>query len=137
MLSKKAKYGLRALVHLAHKYGQGTTLISQLAQDEKIPKKFLEIILLDLRKHGILQSQKGKGGGYQLNKAPEEINLGDVIRILDGPLAPIPCVSKTAYARCADCRDEKTCEIRRVFQQVRDAISVVLDGKTLADMANT
>lgn len=134
MLSKKAKYALQALIQLAREYKQNPVLISELAQRERIPKKFLELILLDLKRHGILQSKKGKGGGYFLGKPPEAIAMGQVIRILDGPLAPLPCVSQTAYMKCEECRDEKTCSIRMVMQQVRDSTAGILDGTSLADL---
>ena len=134
MLSKKAKYALQALLQLAKEYNQGPTLISELARREGIPKKFLELILLDLKRHGILQSKKGKGGGYFLGKNPQAIFLGQVIRVLDGPLAPIPCVSQTAYMKCQECKDEKTCGIRLVMQEVRDATAKILDSTSLADM---
>ncbi len=134
MLSKKAKYALQALQYLAQEYEHGPTLIAELARKEKIPKKFLEMILLDLKKHGVLQSKKGKGGGYFLGKSPAEINLGYVIRVLDGPLAPLPCVSQTAYMKCQECHDENTCGIRLVMKEVRDATAAILDGTSLADM---
>jgi Rrf2 family protein len=134
MLSKKAKYALQALLQLAREIGQSPVLISELAQRERIPKKFLELILLDLKKHGILQSKKGKGGGYFLGKAPQAITMGQVIRILDGPLAPLPCVSQTAYMKCQECKDEKTCGIRMVMKEVRDETARILDGTTLADV---
>ncbi|MBI3950339.1 MAG: Rrf2 family transcriptional regulator [Acidobacteria bacterium] len=134
MLSKKAKYALRALLALARENEHEPVLISDLADREGIPKKFLELILLDLKKQGILQSKKGKGGGYFLGKAPEAINLGYVIRVLDGPLAPLPCVSQTAYMKCEECEDETTCGIRIVMKEVRDATARILDGTSLADV---
>ncbi len=134
MLSKKAKYALQALLQLAKEYEQGPILISELARRERIPKKFLELILLDLKNHGVLQSKKGKGGGYFLGKAPQAIYVGQIIRVLDGPLAPIPCVSQTAYMKCQECHDEKTCGIRLVMQEVRDATAKILDNTSLADM---
>ena len=134
MLSKKAKYGLKAMILLAQHYEQGPLLISEIAQKEAIPKKFLELILLELKKQGILHSKKGKGGGYTLAKSPEMIKMGHIVRILDGPLAPLPCVSVTAYAKCQECRDEKTCGIRIVMKDVRDAIAHILDGTSLADV---
>ena len=134
MLSNKAKYALRALFALSEKYNEGPTLISDLAEQEGIPKKFLELILLELKNHGILQSKKGKGGGYFLGRTPDLIRLGQVIRILDGPLAPLPCVSQTAYRRCDECDDELTCGIRIVMKEVRDATAKVLDRTTLADV---
>ena len=134
MLSKKSKYALKALTILAKEYGQGPVLISDIAQREDISRKFLEIILLELKNAGILQSRKGKGGGYSLVRHPRQISLGHVIRVLDGPLAPLPCVSRTAYVRCRECRDERTCGIRMVMKQVRDATAQILDSTTLADM---
>ena len=134
MLTKRAKYALRALLYLADRQADGPVLIARLANDELIPKKFLERILLDLNKHGFLQSRKGKGGGYSLAKGPDHIMIGDVIRLMDGPLAPVSCVSKTAYARCQDCRAEATCAIRPLMKEVRDAIALIVDNTTLATM---
>ncbi|HVN64960.1 MAG TPA: Rrf2 family transcriptional regulator [Candidatus Binataceae bacterium] len=134
MLSNKAKYALKALTVLAKEYGQGPVLIAEIAHREEIPPKFLELILLELKNQGVLQSKKGKGGGYFLARKPDQISVGHVIRILDGPLAPLPCVSKTAYMRCHECRDERTCGIRIVMKQVRDATAKILDSTTLADM---
>lgn len=135
MLSSKAKYGLKAMVHLARREGEGSVLISDIAEAERIPKKFLDAILLDLKNHGFLASKKGKGGGYTLARPAARIRVGDVVRVLDGPLAPVPCVSRTAYRRCVDCEDEGACVIRAVMQDVRDAISNILDNTSLADMA--
>lgn len=134
MLSKKAKYALRALLALAKEYGQGPVLIAELAERERIPKKFLELILLDLKNEGLLQSKKGKGGGYALGKAPAKITVGQVIRALDGPIAPIPCVSQTAYVKCDECPDETTCGIRLVMKEVRDATARIVDHTSLADV---
>jgi Rrf2 family protein len=134
MISKKTKYGLKSLLYLARKYDQGPILISDLAHEERIPKKFLELILLALKNNGILQSRKGKGGGYYLGKSPREISVGNVIRILDGPLAPVPCVSRSAYAKCYECQDEWSCGIRLVMMDVRVAITNILDKTSLADM---
>jgi Rrf2 family protein len=133
MLTKKTKYALQALLSLARDYGRGPVLISELAEKERIPKKFLELILLDLKNSGLLRSKKGKGGGYMLAKPPSEITFGHVIRMMDGPLAPIPCVSQMAYQRCEECRDELTCGIRFVMKEVRDASAKILDSTTLAD----
>ncbi len=134
MISKKTKYALKALIYLAWEYDKGPILISDLAKEERIPKKFLELILLTLKNHGILQSKKGKGGGYYLGKHPREISMGQAIRILEGPLAPVPCVSETAYAQCDECDNEQTCGIRLVMKGVRDAIAGILDGTSLADV---
>jgi Rrf2 family protein len=132
VLSRKSKYGLKALLVLAQETGRGPVLISELARRDAIPKKFLEAILLELKRRGIVQSRKGKGGGYFLSRKPSEITFGDVIRVLDGPLAAVPCVSQTAYARCAECVDERTCGVRLAMKQVRDATAAILDRTTLA-----
>ena len=134
MLTSKAKYALRALLYLARSGDRGPVLIADLARDEKLPRKFLERILLDLKQSGILQSRKGKGGGYLLGRTPDKISLGQVIREMDGPLAPVPCVSQTAYGRCKECASEADCEIRLVMKDVRDSIAAILDGTTLADL---
>lgn len=134
MISKKTKYGLQALLALARDYGHGPLLIAELAQREGIPKKFLEYILLQLKNAGVLQSRKGKGGGYALAKPPGEISVGSAIRILEGPLAPVACVSETAYQRCTECHDEATCGIRLVMKDVRDAMTEILDHTTFQDM---
>lgn len=134
MISNKTKYGLHALLYLSQKYNQGPVLIADLAREERIPKKFLELILLDLKNHGILESKKGKGGGYQLARHPSEIKFGQVIRILDGPLAPVSCVSQTAYKSCKECKDEQHCGIRLVMKDVRDAMANILDKTSLADV---
>jgi Rrf2 family protein len=135
MLSKKAKYGLTALIHLAKKQDGGPVLISNLAKKGKIPQKFLELILLELKREGILQSKKGRGGGYSLARPAELIRIGQVIRIMDGPLAPIACVSETAYEKCAECIDEKKCAIRNVMKKVRDSIANILDATTLSELS--
>jgi Rrf2 family protein len=134
LISKKTKYGLKALIYLARQYDQGPILIADLARDENIPKKFLEAILLALKNSGILQSKKGKGGGYFLGKLPKDITFGQAIRVMEGPLAPVPCVSETSYAKCTECGDESTCGIRFVMKDVRDAMARILDSTTLADI---
>ena len=131
MLTRKSKYGLKALLVLAEAADQGPMLISELADRQKLPKKFLEAILLELKRHGILQSKKGKGGGYFLHRDPSEITLGQVIRVLEGPLALTPCVSQTAYMKCEECVDEETCGIRLAMKEVRDATAHILDNTTL------
>jgi len=134
MISKKTKYALKALRHLAGQPSSHPVLISDLAKAENIPKKFLEFILLSLRKGGILQSRIGKGGGYYLAVAPAKVSLGSVVRILEGDLAPVQCLSETNYARCEECDDEATCGIRLVMVDVNKALAQVLDSLTLADM---
>ncbi|HPR62689.1 MAG TPA: Rrf2 family transcriptional regulator [Thermoanaerobaculia bacterium] len=132
MLSRKAKYGLKAILYLAQVHGKGPVLISDLAAAERIPKKFLEQILLELRKQGLLFARRGRGGGYELARPPRDITMGSVIRILDGPLAPVSCVSQTAYRPCEECLDAKSCGIRLVMQDVRDAMADILDHTDLA-----
>jgi Rrf2 family protein len=134
MISKKTKYGLQALLLLAREYGRGPLLIADLAEQEGIPKKFLEYILLQLKNAGLLQSRKGKGGGYSLAKPPNDISVGRAVRILEGPLAPVPCVSVMAYQKCQECQDEHSCGIRLVMKDVRDAIAKVLDNTSLQEM---
>ena len=119
---------------LAQLYEEGPVLIADISKSQLIPKKFLELILLELKRHGLLQSKKGKGGGYFLAKNPEAITLGQIIRFLDGPIALVPCVSQTAYVKCDDCEDESTCGIRLVMKEVRDKMGRILDGTTLADV---
>ncbi|MBD2702282.1 Rrf2 family transcriptional regulator [Spirosoma sp. BT702] len=135
MISKKAKYAIKALKALTKAYGSGPVLIAQISEQESIPKKFLESILLDLRNHGILQSQKGKGGGYLLRVEPDRVNLAQVIRIIDGPIAPTPCVSLNFYVRCDDCVDEATCALRPIMLRIRDANLAVYEKTTLTMLA--
>jgi Rrf2 family protein len=133
-LSKRGEYGLRAMIYLARNAGQdGRLTISQIAEGENIPGKYLEQILLSLKNAGLLQSKMGTHGGYYLAQPPEEITLGQIKRILDGPIAPIRCVSQMAYEQCG-CPDPETCGLRLVMKDVRDAISEILDDRTLADM---
>ena len=134
VLSRKSKYGLKALLVLAQHGSTRPVLISELAEREAIPKKFLEAILLELNRHGIVQSKKGKGGGYFLRRSPDEITFGEVIRALEGPLALVPCVSQMAYTKCVECVDERTCGVRLAMKDVREATSQILDHTTLADI---
>ena len=134
MLTKKGKYGLKAVVHLARLSPGESALIADIAEANMIPKKFLDSILGELRNAGILRSKKGKGGGYMLARPAENIMVGDIVRALDGPLAPLPCASKAAYVPCDDCVDKATCTVRLMMIEVRDAIVEVLDHRTLADM---
>ncbi|MDZ7800818.1 MAG: Rrf2 family transcriptional regulator [Trueperaceae bacterium] len=138
-LTQKAKYALKALAHLARAYPEDgappqPVLGARIAEGETIPPKFLEGILADLKRHGYLQSRKGRGGGYWLSRPPEQIHLGAVIRIFEGPLAPIPCVSKRYYAPCPDCANEADCEVRRTMLDVKKAILGVLDRTSLRQM---
>jgi Rrf2 family transcriptional regulator, cysteine metabolism repressor len=135
--SKKSEYGLRALLELTRAYGSTTLQRHDIAVRQHIPLEFLEQILLALKRAGLLSSKRGAKGGYHLIKQPKEISLGHVIRILDGPLAPIGCVSKTAYQKCSDCPYAKRahCPVQQVMGSVRDAIADILDNYTLADFA--
>ncbi len=134
MLSKKAKYALKALLYLTKNAEKGLILISDISERERIPRKFLEAILVDLKTQGLLQSTRGKNGGYALVKDPSQISVGNVIRMIDGPLAPIPCVSHLYYRKCDECVDEVTCEIRIVMKKVRDATANILDTTYLTDL---
>lgn len=134
MLSRRSKYGLKAILTLARESGAGPVLVSDLAARDAIPKKFLEAILLDLKRHGLVHSKKGKGGGYFLGRSPHEVTAGAVIRALEGPLALVPCVSQTAYTRCVECVDEQTCAVRVVMQEVRDSTARILDNRTLFEI---
>jgi Rrf2 family protein len=134
MLTKRAKYALQALVQLARDKSGEPVRIETLASRGRIPKKFLEGILLDLKNGGLLSSKKGKGGGYSLETSPEKISVGEVIRLIDGPLAPLSCVSKTAYAPCEDCEDVDSCGIRMVMRQAHDASMAILESAYLSDM---
>jgi Rrf2 family protein len=132
VISKKAKYAIHALVKLAREREKGPILISEISKEGNIPKKFLEAILLDLKRAGILNSKKGKGGGYYLIKKPEDVTMAEVLRLFDGALALLPCVTYKYYERCEECVDEQTCGIRRVMQQVRDETVRILKDSTLA-----
>ncbi len=134
-LSKRGEYALRALIDIGIAREQGRDLlpIRELAERERIPVKFLEQILLQLKEAGFLESRRGKKGGYLLRKAPKSIRIGDVVRLIDGPLAPIPCVSKTAYAPCS-CPDEDHCGLRMLMLDVRNSIAEHLDRHTLEDV---
>jgi Rrf2 family protein len=135
MLTQKAKYAVRALAALAEAPRDAPLPIQQIAERARAPHKFLEAILLELRRHGMLASRRGKAGGYVLARAAADIRLGDVIRAIDGPLAPIPCASLGFYRPCTDCEEPETCSIRKVMREVRDATAKVLDHVTIADMA--
>jgi Rrf2 family protein len=134
MITKKAKYAMKALIYLSKKKKGEHALISDISEDEMIPKKFLETILLDLRKAGFLGSKKGKGGGYYLIKAPEDISMADVIRLFEGAIALIPCVAHKYYEPCEECIDENTCSIREVFSIIREQTVATLKENSFAEM---
>jgi Rrf2 family protein len=132
MLSQKARYALRALFVLGERDGDEPVMIADIAEEANVPRKFLEQILLEMKRRGIVHSTRGKFGGYELGRKPEEIAFAEVIRVMDGPLALAPCASRTAYRRCDDCDDETTCAIRKVLLNVRDATAEILEHHTLA-----
>ena len=134
MLSKKTKYGLKALTFLARQESNIPIQIDEISKRENISQKFLEIILLSLRKTGILGSKKGKGGGYYLIKDPSEIFMTDVIRVLEGPIAMLPCVSLNFYEKCDDCPDENTCSVHKLMLQVRDSTLRIFRNTSLEDL---
>lgn len=135
MLSKKTKYGIKALAYIAKREDRKPVQTAEIASSENISHKFLESILLDLRKSGFLGSKKGKGGGYYLIKSPKEIMMTDVIRVLEGPIAMLPCVSLNYYERCEDCPNEANCCVHALMIQVRDSTLKVLGKNSLADIA--
>lgn len=136
MLTKKGKYGLKALVDLANLQSGESAFVTDIAARNNIPKKFLDAILLELRKDGILRSKKGPNGGYGLAKPASDITIGQVVRALDGPLAPIRCASRTAFEPCDDCADPVNCQVRLSMTEVRDAIAGILDSMTLDQFVN-
>ena len=135
MLSKKTQYAFKALIYLAEHTAQGPVLISEISKRKNIPLKFLENILLELRKAGVLESKKGKGGGYYFSVDPKQVSLAKIMRLLDGPIALLPCVSLNFYEKCKDC-DEQICGLNRMMIQVRDATLKVLETKSVADLAH-
>lgn len=133
MLSKKSQYAFKALNYLTEKYNEGPVLISEIARKKKIPLKFLENILLELKKADILDSKKGKGGGYFLKKSPEKIKVATIIRLVNGPIAMLPCVSLYFYERCKNC-NEKHCGLHDLMIEVRDATLGIVENRTLKDL---
>ena len=136
MLSKKTKYALHALTYLAKKEANEPTLILEIAENSRIPRKLLESILLDLKKQGILNSKMGKGGGYFLRQTPAQIRISTIIRLFNGPIALLPCVSLNYYQRCDECTDEKTCGLNKVFIDVRNETLRILENKSIQDIVN-
>lgn len=135
MLSRKAQYAFRALTLLVDKYNEGPVLISEISEQKKIPLKFLENILLELRKAGVLESKKGKGGGYYIKDDPSKTSVAKVMRIVDGPIAMLPCVSLYFYEKCENC-DEFNCGLHGIMENVRDATLGILENKTIQDLAS-
>lgn len=135
VLTQRSRYALRALIFIARSEGIAPVPISVIAADQKLPRKFLEIILLDLKNGGVVDSYRGKMGGYRLAKPASQISFGEIIRLIEGPLALVPCVSVSAYQRCADCFEETTCVIRKVMLTVRENTAAILDNTSLADLS--
>jgi len=133
VLSSRGKYATRALLDLSFRYGEGPVQVHDIAERQQIPVKYLEQILLSLKRFGFVQSRKGPGGGYFLAKAPEVLTLGEVVRAMDGPLAPISCVSVSGYMECG-CPEPERCGLRVIWKQARDAVAAILDGTTFADI---
>jgi Rrf2 family protein len=135
MLAQKTRYALRALLYLAEAEKGRSVQVADIAATQQVPRKYLELILLDLKKAGMVASRRGPGGGYVLARSSTEITFAEVVRLMDGPIALVPCASLNFYARCNDCHDEATCAIRRVMEQVRVDADRILSGTTLADAA--
>ncbi len=135
MLTQRSRYALRALIFIAQSNDSAPVPISVIAADQRLPRKFLEIILLELKHGGLVNSYRGKMGGYRLARPAGEISFGEIIRLIEGPIALVPCVSVSAYQRCADCFEETTCVIRKVMLTVRDQTAAILDTTTLADLS--
>ena len=133
MLSKKSQYAFKALAYLTEKFNQGPVLISEISTKKKVPLKFLENILLELKKAGILESKKGKGGGYFLKKDPAQIKVATIVRLVNGPIAMLPCVSLYFYERCKNC-DEENCVLHDMMLEVRDATLSILEQRVLTDL---
>ena len=136
MITKKAKYAMKAMIYLSRKKKGEHALISEISKAEHIPQKFLEAILLDLRKAGYLGSKQGKGGGYYLIKSADEINIADILRLFEGAVALLPCVAQKQYERCEECEDEATCAIREVFRIVREQTLATLKENNFAEVVN-
>jgi len=133
VLSQKTRYALKALLELAALPAGATLSSAEIAGRRKIPVKFLEAILVELKRDGLVRGQRGRNGGYQLARSGEDISFGSVVRLTEGPLALLPCVSETQYRRCADCADDRRCELRKVFRAVRDSTATILDEWSLGD----
>ncbi|MBR0552851.1 RrF2 family transcriptional regulator [Stakelama marina] len=134
MLTQRSRYAIRAMLFLAEQRSGGKPVpMNRIAAEANVPRKFLELILADLRDAGLLHSHRGKAGGYCLSNPPHMVSLGEIIRIIEGPLALVPCVSRTAYRPCKDCKDEATCAIRIAMARVRDETAHILDGTSLTD----
>jgi Rrf2 family protein len=136
VLTQKSRYALRSLLYLVEEAGGSPVQLGRIAETQNIPPKYLELIMLDLKKAGLVKSLRGPRGGYQITRAPEEISFGDIVRALEGPIALVSCASVNFYAPCGDCHDEASCAIRRAFAIIRDRTTEILDGISLAEGAD-
>jgi Rrf2 family protein len=136
MLSQKAKYAIKALIVLARARNGALVQVNEIAEAQNIPKKFLDLIFFELRRHGLIESTRGREGGYALRLPAADISIASIVRAVDGPLAPLPCASVKFYRRCDDCDNEKTCEVRHLMREVRNAASAILDNTSLAEAAS-
>ena len=135
MLAQKTRYALRSLLYLVEQSGGGPVQLASIASSQRVPPKYLELIMLDLKKAGMVRSTRGPKGGYELARAPEAISFGEVVRAMQGPIALISCASVNYYAPCGDCHDEESCAIRRAFAILRDQSAKLLEGISLAEAA--
>jgi Rrf2 family protein len=136
MLAQRTRYALRSLLYLAEEQGGAPVQLARIAETQRVPPKYLELIMLDLKKAGLVKSTRGPKGGYRLARSPEDIAFGDIVRVMEGPIALVSCASVNFYEPCGDCHDEETCAIRRAFAIVRDQTTQFLDGISLAQGAN-
>jgi Rrf2 family protein len=136
MLTHKTRYALRSLLYLAEDRSDKPVQLASIATSQRVPPKYLELIMLDLKRAGLVKSVRGPRGGYRLARAPDEISFGEVVRAMEGPIALVPCASVNYYAPCGDCHDEATCAIRRAFAILRDRSSELLEGISLAEAAS-
>ena len=136
MITQKTKYALKAMMVLADAAASGNNAlrIEEIAQRSATPKRFLEQILLQIRNAGMISSRRGRAGGYILTREPSSISIGELLRLIDGPIAPLPCLSRTAYQRCEDCADEDSCRVRKLFSDVFYAYLLMIESLTLADL---
>ena len=135
MISQKTRYALRALLYLVE-LGKGAPVqLAAIAETQQVPRKYLELIMLDLKKAGLVTSTRGPKGGYLLARDPDDISFGEIVRVMEGPIALVPCASVNFYARCGDCHDEATCAIRRAFAMVREQSATLLEGISLGQAA--
>ena len=135
MLAQKTRYALRSLLYLVEEGGSGPVQLARIAETQRVPPKYLELIMLDLKRAGFVRSMRGPKGGYVLARDPADISFGEIVRVTEGPIALVPCASINFYQKCGDCHDEATCAIRRAFALVRDQSAKLLDGISLKDAA--